>query len=227
MSDKKYLVYFMAGSSGRFLTTILYGLLVDPIRIDYTHNSAHEFQIQHQESTQFHPMPNQAKSWHEYPTEFDPNTGYIIVRLGAADLAEVAANNLHKNLLWNMGRWESGQLDTRPVAYDTFTRLYRRAVGFDWRKSSITELTQGEIQRMHTVMTKWYASDADYPLYADPQVPPGQSHLIINFHDIFTPSSWDSWVALDQIIQYTQVSTVDPQVRDNYQRYVFQRNSDL
>lgn len=232
MENKRYLIYFMGGSSGRFLSTILYGLLVDPIRIEYPWDSAHEAQILHPGTSQFHPEPTRSVTWHEYPTAWDPTINYIIVRVSADDLEEIARNSFHKNLLWNMTRLENGQLDANEAPaengqFPPFLRAYRRAMGLDWRKQSVSELTAQEITRMQGALLKWDRNGSEFAHYSNPQVPEGQSHLIIDFQDIFAPSSWDSWRALDQLVEYTQVSSVDAQVRDNYQRYVFQRNSNL
>ena len=228
VTTSQYRLSFIAGGSGRFVSTILYGLLYDPCPIEYLYGSAHEFQGNNLPSVAFLWPPEW--DWHVVPEKWDSSLRYIIIRIRGSDIPELAYNNVHKNMLWNIGRKERG-LIYREHAVESFNEIYAETFGSPWDKGSIQNLTDLELRGIEKTMTKWMSrgisNDGRDKSFLNPQVPEGVDHLIINYSDIFLPQGPDSWLVLDQIIKYTNVTYVDPQVRDNYRRYVEYRNSKL
>jgi len=242
MSKFQYSVHFLPGSCGRFIMTILYGLLVDPAPVEYSNNSAHDFQNNNPGSF-FYYTGSKYRSWHQLPEVIRPEIKYIIIVINADDLEEIAYNNFQKNIvddfrvgeqkILNLHKYVDQQsIDYRDWPWDKFTSgaedkfkgIYLEAIGFDWLKGSIDNISGEESRRMVALTHKWMLNDPNYWKFINYNRTSTPNQLVINYSDIYTPIGVDSWLVLDQLIEYTQVSHVDPQVRDNYKRYVDQRN---
>jgi len=226
----QYRIKFLAGTSGRFISTILYGLLVDPdLYIDYTHNSAHEFQIS---NNLFYSLGT--INWHIYPTEWDEMVKYIIIQIDRSTiLNELAHNNLTKNLLWaidllvqepDKSKYFPESLE---ILLDRLKTYYLEATGKEYLYSSLSELTELEIKKLSWNMLKTVVNDHDYSNYKTTPYPESLffQPLVIKYSEIYQPQG-SSWRVLDQLCEYTETSA-SSQVLDNYSRYVAQRNASL
>jgi hypothetical protein len=243
--QQQYRVHFVPGSSGRFIMTILYGLLVDPVYINYSNNSAHEFQSKKFGSF-FYYTNNIWSSWHALPKEFLPDIKYIIISINSKDLEEIASNNFQKNIIENIVHGEreivdlNKFVDIKSTGYNQWTwgnftdfakpmfdTIYQEAMGATWTKGSIDNISSEEQRSMEDVIYRWMYSDSVTCNFIDYTNHNTDNLMVINYSDIFSPSGDNSWRVLDQLIEHTRVSHVDAQVRDNYKRYVDQRNKQI
>jgi len=237
----KYSVYFPAGASGRFIMTILDGLLRDPIEIKYTHNSAHDFQSCN--PNRFYYFVEGIATWHDFPKNFSPDTKYIIISYNSSLLKEIARNMMYKNIIYNVQNIEKKRknlknyLNNKNIDYSNwdieryennalkiFRDLYQEATGIKWVKNSTDDLTVDEQQAMEEQMYEWMLNDPKVNAFLDPIQITAKNLLVIEYGDIFRATGSDSWIALDQLVKYAQVKDVNPIVLSNYRQYVSQRN---
>jgi len=245
--EQQYKVHYIQGSSGRFIMTILYGLLVDPLYVNYSNNSAHEFQSKYPGSFLYY-IDSKYRKGHSLPKEYIASIKYIIIAIKPENIKEISLNHFQKNVIENMinngSRSHMNKADLEKyvakelidqyshwpwdnfanIEQQVFDELYQKAVGHKWVKSSIDLLSIDERSRMEDIIYHWMLHDPncwDFVNYTSSST----NRLVINYDDIFQPTSSSSWRVLDQLIDYAQVSHVDPQVRDNYRRYVDQRNN--
>ncbi len=246
-----FIVSFVGGTSGRFISGLLWNMLSGTtLAIPYTNdNSSHlydgyinswdvstaadihsvdiysEFKFLHNQDIGVfysHTYPN----FTHIETHI-PNSKIIIVSFTESDIAEIAGNNLFKNQLAALSAYEkSGHIGDQ-IGLDHFLRLYRRTFSTSYSAGAVGSLSSDDIHKLcnnlHlTMVMAHYNRD-----FINPRIPEllKDRTLVLPYKDLYTKDE-NNYVGLTKIAAFAN-RTPDESVIDSYCRYVDGRNTFL
>ena len=200
-SELMYRVSFYPGCGGRFISTML-DMLVSPNSEMPTFSNYNSSHLARRPNA--HNSVNTIHQNHLYP---DVNENYqdIVIIFSLDDLAEIAVNNLYKNIFENLLLIEQGlpPID-QYFTQDSFLKLYKETHYVDYT-GPVSDLSQASILRLVRQMIKWSIWDITHTDQQFTVIGTDPKTLYIKYSDIFTPAG-TSWRALHQLCKFTRRS---------------------
>ena len=244
MEKESYIVSFRAGSSGRFVANLLWGL-IKPSNHNYNlseYNSTHAFSpyaisFEVSTPTEFRPFNNPdiykhlnfknypgVATVHVYP-DFDtinakfPDTKIVIISFERKDIPEISGNSLLKN-----GFEKLKSLDYKPGTDHCTSFIYNQYLLEFNQPYTGQEIPLDFKKELFKRYQHGFSIDTIMSGFLSPTIPDIdiERTLIINYHDLcHLPDC-----TLEKLSQFTN-SSINEQVIELYQQYLLGRESSI